>query len=181
MKYLKTFEELSPETYMSAADKLSAMGQEERAQRLREYANSRFFKEFIHRQETDSYFKDAVEGVMKDPEFQEFKKVCEQNPEQFDKLLEHIEELREHIIEQEKEEGIPFSKLPAEEKKQRIMGALKHFGIGVILATLGAGMVALEQHLGFDGALSAMVGGFIASALGFGITQTAVAIAPKKV
>ena len=44
MKYLKTFEELSPEIYMSAANKLSEMGYKERAEKIEDYVNSLYYQ-----------------------------------------------------------------------------------------------------------------------------------------
>ena len=64
MKYLKTFEELSPETYKSAADKLVARGETERAQNITQYIESEYFKNFIDKMRTDPSFKKLVEEII---------------------------------------------------------------------------------------------------------------------
>lgn len=176
MKYLKTFEELRPETYMSAADKLSAMGQESRAQRLREYANSRFYKEFINRQETDPRFKETVRRFMNTPQYEEFCKVAKENPDDIITLVENFDKVKAELEHDE----VTFAEFSPEKKKKKIMTALKHIGVGVLAATAVAAIGAIESGLGTGGALHAMVGAFFASLLGFGTMQISTALAPEK-
>lgn len=177
MKYLKTFEELSPETYKSAADKLSAMGHESRAEELRNYANSRFYREFINRQETDPQFKATVERFKKTPEYVEFCKVAQENPDDIITLVENFDKVKAEL---EHDEQVTFGEFSPEKKKKKIMTALKHIGIGVVAATAVAAIGAIESGLGTGGALHAMIGAFFASLLGFGTMQISTALAPEK-
>jgi hypothetical protein len=176
MKYLKTFEELNPETYMSAADKLSAMGQERRAEELRKYVDSRFFKEFINRQETDPQFKATVEKFKKTPEYDNFCKVAKENPDDIITLVENFDKVKAEL----EHDHVTFAEFSPEKKKKKIMTALKHIGIGVLAATAVAAIGAVESGLGTGGALHAMVGAFFASLLGFGTMQISTALAPEK-
>jgi len=173
MKYLKTFEELSPETYMSAADKLSSMGLENRAQNIRDYVNSDYYKNFIRRLETDNEFANAVEKLKSTEEYKAFLDVVKNCKwDEVSKMLN----LKAH----EEDDLTTYSELSKEEKRARWKKALLSTGIGAVLAAVGAGVMAIESHLGFSNVLSAMLQGFLVSAGTLGIMTSGIAVAPIK-
>ena len=188
MKYLKTFEELSPETYKSAADKLVARGETERAQNITQYIESEYFKNFIDKMRTDPSFKKLVEDLKRHPEMSKIIKSI--NPkstiEEINNLIENREELT-HSLEQE--EQVLFSDFSEQEKKARIVRALKRFGIGTILATgLAIALIATGnadmagisheiQNMSqlVDSSLACFITAFISNAA----FQTGMALAPR--
>jgi len=61
MKHIKRFnEEMTPQTYNSAADKLTSMGQEERADRLRDWADE---NEDLPKSEQPLFSMEQLEGA----------------------------------------------------------------------------------------------------------------------
>ena len=173
MKYLKTFEELSPEIYMSAANKLSEMGYKERAEKIEDYVNSLYYQKFIRRLETDKAFAEAVEKIKSTEEYQKFLDVVKNCKwDEVSKILK--------LTPEEEDDMTHYHEMPKEEKKYRWTKALLSTGVGAALAGVGAGVIALESHLDFQDILSTMLQGFLVVAGTLGIMTSGIAMAPVK-
>jgi hypothetical protein len=134
MKYLKTFEELSPETYKSASDKLMDRGETERAEALSQYIESPFFKHYIDKMRRDPGFKEYIDKLKSDPEMKEV--ISKIDPNSDIKQIYTLLKLKDKLAHALEEESIVrFSEFSDDEKKARIMRALKRFGIGTLVAT----------------------------------------------
>ena len=134
MKYLKTFEELSPETYKSASDKLMAKGEKERAQALSQYIESPFFKHYIDKMRRDPGFKDYINDLKSDPQMKEV--ISKINPNSDIKEIYTLLKMKDQLVHVLEEESlVRFKEFSDDEKKARIIRALKRFGIGTLVAT----------------------------------------------
>jgi hypothetical protein len=134
MKYLKTFEELSPETYKSASDKLMARGETERAEALSQYIESPFFKHYIDKMRREPGFKEYIDKLKSNPEMKEV--ISKINPNSDIKQIYTLLKMKDKLVHALEEESIVrFKDFSDDEKKARIMKALKMFGIGTLVAT----------------------------------------------
>ena len=188
MKYLKTFEELSPETYKSAADKLVARGETERADVLNKYIESPFYKHYVDKMRRDPGFKKYIDGLKADPKMKEA--LSKINPESDVKeiyTLINKKELIKKILEDESQ--VFFSDMEEEEKKARITRALKRFGIGTVVGTgLAIALIAMghSDWIGFQHEMhnmsqmvDASIASFVTTLLSNAVIHAGMAVASR--
>ena len=186
MKYLKTFEELSPEVYQSAAKKFRDRGEEEKAMEIEEYINSDFYKEFITRQDNDPKFRQQVINIVDG-----LKDVLRHLPQWKEKGLgygdtwKELSQLAENAdkLESECEEGDGYKlwgQCTPEEKKTRIKNALVRIGIGAGLIAVFTVAISIGASMSVVGIIGAVATALIGHLSSLTLFQTSIALSPQK-
>jgi len=187
MRYLKTFEELHPDTYRSAADKLAARGETERAKALTDYIESPFFKHYIDRFRRSAEFREYIDDLKKDPEM---KKILTQiNPNSDIKEIYTLIKQKSMIAKVLEEEAeLKFPEFSPEEKKARIIRALKRFGVGTLvasgiaialIATGNAEIAGLHDVHNMSQMVDASIASFVTALVSNALFQGGMAIASR--